>query len=280
MTSKGQRVLDKRDGEAGSRPRLRLLNPHALSERCRRGHFPPPDDLAPFVAVTCTLAWELHEDEGFEQRVLPDPSAQIIVEPGGALLWGVVTGAFSTVIKGTGFVLGMKFHPGGLCAFVKRPMAEFTDKRVALPEVFAGADSLELHRLAAAEDGTGIRGVLEAVLRQAGPIPHGRIQEVQEITKEIARDPSLVNVAQVSRVCGMNLRALQRLFRNYVGVSPKWMIRRYRLQEAAARIEAGAVENWADLAQRLGYFDQGHFIREFRRMVGQPPAEYVKRMLD
>jgi AraC-like DNA-binding protein len=160
---------------------------------------------------------------------------------------------------------------------VKHPAAIFTDRRVALAEVFAGADMRALERSVLAADGEAVKDALEAMLRQADPKQDERIQEVQAIVEWIANDASLMTVEDVSRVSGASARALQRLFRNYVGVSPKWMIRRYRLQEAVARVEAGGVENWADLAQQLGYSDQGHFIREFRRMVGQPPAEYSRR---
>ena len=127
-------------------------------------------------------------------------------------------------------------------------------------------------------DGAGVQDALETMLRQVGPIPDDRIPEVQSLVEWIAHDPSLTSVEGLSAASGLSIRAIQRMFRYYVGVSPKWMIRRCRLQEAAARVEAGGVENWAALAQQLGYFDQAHFIREFRQMVGQPPAEYLKRV--
>lgn len=270
--------MDKRDSVAGPRPRLTLLNPALLSQRCVRGHFAPPPNVAPYVAVTWTLKWALAEGEAFEQLVLPDPCIHIIVETAGAHVLGVVTGAYSQVITGEGFVLGMKFRPGGFCGFVKRAASEFTDRRVALSDVFAGVDALGLERLASSADGAGIRDALESMLWQAGPMSDERIDEVQSIVEWIANDPSLTSVEGLSEASGLSMRTIQRMFQNYVGVSPKWMIRRYRLQEAAARVEAGEVENWAALAQQLGYFDQGHFIREFRRMVGQPPAEYLKRV--
>ena len=74
------------------------------------------------------------------------------------------------------------------------------------------------------------------------------------------------------------MRALQRLFAEYVGVSPKWTIRRYRLQEAAERLAAAESVDWPALALDLGYADQAHFIRDFKRMIGRAPAEYFKRM--
>jgi AraC-like DNA-binding protein len=71
----------------------------------------------------------------------------------------------------------------------------------------------------------------------------------------------------------MPTRTLQRLFARYVGVTPKWVIRRYRLHEAAERLAVPGVSQ-SQLAAELGYSDQAHFIRDFRAVVGMSPAAY------
>ena len=73
------------------------------------------------------------------------------------------------------------------------------------------------------------------------------------------------------------MRGLQRLFAEYVGIGPKWVIRRYRLHEVTARMAAGRAIDWAALAADLGYADQGHFIRDFKTMFGEPPTWYAQR---
>jgi AraC-like DNA-binding protein len=98
---------------------------------------------------------------------------------------------------------------------------------------------------------------------------------VQRVAERIAGDPAMLTVEHVSRVLGIGPRSLQRLFRTYVGAGPKWMIRLYRIKEAAARIEEGNLVDWADLAGQLGYADQSHFINDFRRLVGRSPGEYA-----
>jgi AraC-like DNA-binding protein len=55
------------------------------------------------------------------------------------------------------------------------------------------------------------------------------------------------------------------------------VIRRYRLHEVTARMAAGGAIDWAALAADLGYADQGHFIRDFKRMFGEPPTWYAQR---
>jgi AraC-like DNA-binding protein len=74
---------------------------------------------------------------------------------------------------------------------------------------------------------------------------------------------------------GIPARTLQRLFNRYVGVSPKWVLRRYRLHEAAARLAEPPPGSWAQVAAELGYVDQAHFINDFTAAVGMTPAQYA-----
>jgi AraC-like DNA-binding protein len=102
---------------------------------------------------------------------------------------------------------------------------------------------------------------------------------VQRFVERIAGDPTMLTVEHASRVLDVSPRSLQRLFRTHVGVGPKWLIRLYRIKEAAARIEEGDVVQWADLADQLGYADQAHFINDFRRLLGRSPGEYAVRRM-
>jgi AraC-like DNA-binding protein len=61
-----------------------------------------------------------------------------------------------------------------------------------------------------------------------------------------------------------------------VGVGPKAVLARYRLQDAVAAIDAGGVDDLADLAASLGWFDQAHFARDFRSVVGTTPSAYLR----
>ena len=85
---------------------------------------------------------------------------------------------------------------------------------------------------------------LEGLLSNEAPTLTAPLQDVQRVAERIAGDPSILTVEHVSRVFGIGPRSLQRLFRTYVGAGPKWMIRLYRIKEAAARIEEGNVVNW------------------------------------
>jgi AraC-like DNA-binding protein len=188
---------------------------------------------------------------------------------------GVVTACFSVTLTGKRLVLGMKFRPGGFYPFLRQPVASLTDRTVRVSHCFPNADERQLADCAAAGDGRGIVVMLEALLRRAAPVMDDQLDRVYRVTDRIATDSTLLTIEHTARVCGLSGRSLQRLFRTYVGVSPKWMIRRCRIQEAAARLEARDVHTWSDLALDLGYADQSHFINDFRRLVGRSPASYA-----
>jgi AraC-like DNA-binding protein len=69
---------------------------------------------------------------------------------------------------------------------------------------------------------------------------------------------------------------LQRLFKEYVGVPPKWVIRRYRLHELVERLHSGQAFEGTQLALDLGYADQAHLIHDFGHVVGYTPTGYRK----
>ena len=75
----------------------------------------------------------------------------------------------------------------------------------------------------------------------------------------------------------MTLRTLQRLFDDYVGLSPKWVVDRYRMLEAVETLNAGAADGLTELAHRLGYFDQAAFNHAFEKLTGKAPSHFLAR---
>jgi AraC-like DNA-binding protein len=59
-------------------------------------------------------------------------------------------------------------------------------------------------------------------------------------------------------------------------LSPKWLIQRRRLHEAAGLLAAGEMPDLATVAARLGYADQAHLTRDFRTVTGMTPGEYAR----
>jgi AraC-like DNA-binding protein len=115
-----------------------------------------------------------------------------------------------------------------------------------------------------------------AFFRVRLPAPDPKIDLAAKIVRLIVERREIKTVADLKANTGIGIRKLQRLFSEYVGVSPKWVIRRNRLHEVVGILNSGAQPDWPQVALELGYFDQAHLINDFKSIVGFPPAEYQK----
>jgi AraC-like DNA-binding protein len=238
------------------------------------GRYWPAEDLAPFVEHFWTVAWDVAEPE--VREVLPHPSVHLVLERGQSRLAGVPTRKFTRVLEGKGRVLGTKLRPGGFRPFLGRPVSGLTGRTLPLAEVFGPAgDELEARALACADPREGFE-VVQGFLRGLGARPDPAVELVGRIAERAMTDREITRVEHLVEIFGIGARRLQRLFGEYVGVSPKWIIQRYRLHEAVERIAAGTAADGATLAGELGYADQAHFIRDFKKLVGSSPAEYAR----
>ena len=224
------------------------------------------------------MQWDLRGLAPERAETLPHPSVHMIFErPAGGRIAGVARGKFSRVLEGQGGAFAVKFKPGGFHPFAGVPISTFTDATVGLRDVFGAAGDM-LERDVLAEDTDGSRmTVIEDFLRRRPTEPDENVARVADMVYAVAEDRGIVKVEDlVDRYC-LNKRTLQRLFAKYVGVSPKWVIQRYRLHEAAEQLAAGAAVSQSDLALYLGYSDQAHFVRDFKMVVGTSPAAYARR---
>ena len=239
------------------------------------GRYWPGEALAPFVEHFWTVAWDVAEPEIAE--VLPHPSVHLVLEAGNSRVAGVPKGRFTRRLEGKGRVLGTKFRPGGFRPFLAAPVSSLTGRTIPLDDIFGpAAEGLEEQALAHADPVRGFE-VVQSFLERLGPKPDPQVDLAARIAERAATDREITRVEHLTTAFGLGTRTLQRLFAEYVGVSPKWIIQRYRLHEAAERIATGAPIDWPDFALDLGYADQAHFIRDFRRVVGRSPAEYARR---
>ena len=179
------------------------------------------------------------------------------------------------MLEGQGLVFGVQFLPGGFRAFLGKAIASLTVRSIPIAEVFDASGCEWEEALLPPDDDAAMITQAETRLRAKNPHRNAGADAVLRIVDAIANDRAITKVDDVVRFSGTGKRTLERLFREYVGVGPKWVIQRYRLHEAAEHAAAGKTCDWADLAAGLGYADQAHFIRDFTRFVGQSPARYA-----
>lgn len=234
----------------------------------------PSPDLAPFVEHYWTVEWNL--DRPCVRETLPHPVVHIVLEGDEATLTGPTTRRFTVELKGKGRVFGVKFHPGGFRPFTGGPVSAYADRTIALERVFGAAARGLAPRALASADHTATIAELETFLRARGARADAASATMARIAACMAAEREIMRIEQVAQRFGIGLRSLQRQFRDYVGVPPKWVIQRYRLHEALARIDESGGIDWPALALDLGYADQAHLIRDFKRIVGCTPARYAR----
>jgi AraC-like DNA-binding protein len=256
-----------------------VLRPDLAATHFRLGRHRPSDALAPFVDYYWIPRWDLRGKPPYEQTILPHPNVHLVFEASGAGIFGVDRRLFTRSLAGLGLAFGVRFTAGGFRPFWQAPISQLTDRVVPAARLFGpraektrqaimGAGAFD------ADDGAMV-GLAEALLHSVLPERDPLAEQAAGLVSRITDDPGLRRVDQLSAESGMTARTLQRLFADYVGVSPKWVMRRARLHEAAERADSGEPVDWALLATDLGYADQAHLTRDFTVTIGVPPARYA-----
>jgi AraC-like DNA-binding protein len=253
-----------------------VLRPAAAAARFTLSRRLPPADLAPFLDYFWIVRWNLRGQPPHEQDILPHPNVNLALEAAGAGIYGVDQSIFTRRLTGDGQALGIRFRPGGFHPFYRKPVATLNDRVVPARDVFGDpADEACAAAMSAGADDDAMIAAAERLLRGTGAEPDPVAEQVAGIVERITADAGLRRVAVLAEVFGLPERRLQRLFAEYVGVSPKWVMRRARLLEAARRADAGDAVDWALLALDLGYADQAHLTRDFTATLGVSPARYA-----
>jgi AraC-like DNA-binding protein len=288
-----------------------VLRPDLAATRFRLVRHRPPDALAPFVDFYWILRWDLRGEPPHAQTILPHPHVNLAFEASGAGIFGVDRRLFTREISGLGQAFGVRFLAGGFRPFWQAPISQLTDRVVPAARLFgpraektrqaimrasggsaasgsagagsAGSAGAGSAGSAGAEDIWGawveadarMIGYAEVLLCSALPERDRLADQVAALVSRITTDPGLRRVDELSAASGMTARTLQRLFADYVGVSPKWVMRRARLHEAAERADSGEPVDWAELAADLGYADQAHLTRDFTATIGISPTRYT-----
>ncbi len=244
--------------------------------------FRPAEDLSWCVELFWVSSWDVPDGQVAVTRILPHPSVNVTLQQGRLQVTGVPSGVFTRQLVGRGSVFGVKFRPGVFHLLVDTPVRNLSGTGQSADGVLPGSAALERSLGRTADDEQRAERV-EDYLRWRRVAPDRAVRVVGEAVEALTQAQPGVRVDEVARQLGVSGRTLQRLFAEYVGVTPGWVLRRSRLQAAAERvIQLAATDQprgWADVAAELGYADQAHFTRDFRRVLGVPPASWAASLV-
>jgi AraC-like DNA-binding protein len=256
-----------------------ILHPKPGAQKFQLARLLPSPDLSFFIECYWIVSWDLRGQGPYVQETLPFPCVHAVFEQDASQIVGVDTGKFSRLLEGKGRVFGIKFKPGAFYPFIKKPVSQFTDGFLSFQLAFKMPDATLLaleKEILSLTDETAMQEIAERFLREKLPKEDENVRGINRIVDYIHAHREISKVDDLVSELRLNKRSLQRLFNLYVGVSPKWVIRRFRLQEVAEQLSSGEVEDWARMALELGYFDQAHFIKDFKALIGRTPADYLK----
>jgi AraC-like DNA-binding protein len=277
--SRALKVEEVYDAEAGKA--RGVLNRPPGEGAFRHSRRSPSPELAYWIDHYWQVSWDLRGCEPYTAETLPHPNFQVVFEKGKSTASGVFTGKFSRTLQGKSHVFGIKFNPGAFRPFLKAAASSLSNRTVPVKRIFGNGKALNalealLTRSSAKED-TMIEAT-EAFFRARMPAPDETITLAGDLVKRILEERDIKTVDDLVEKTGIGKRTLQRIFSEFVGATPKWVIRRYRLHELVEKFNSGSSVDWADLALELGYFDQAHLINDFKSIVGYSPTQYQKTM--
>jgi AraC-like DNA-binding protein len=252
----------------------------------------PRSSLSQFV----DLLWlyEGYTQPHAKERVLPTGQMQIVINLledkscvydrddtdrcqtfGGSLLAGAHSEylVISTAMQAS--VVGVSFKPGGAFPFLRMPAGELRDTSVSLDTLW-GAGAVDLRdRLLEAPTPQARIAVLERMLLNEltrGFDLHGAVGFA---LRRFMAEPHVATVAGVTNEIGLSPKRFIQVFRDETGFTPKVFCRIRRFQQALDQMDGHRSVEWAKVALDCGYFDQAHFIHDFRAFSGINPTSYL-----
>jgi AraC-like DNA-binding protein len=171
-------------------------------------------------------------------------------------------------------VIGVHFRAGGAFPFFGVPAGELHNLRVSLDALWGSRSASLVEQVLLASSPSAKFDVLEHALLAAAST-FARHRAVTFALHALSSSAHAPSVAEVTGAIGMSQRRFLERFRNEVGMAPKLFARLQRFQSVVQRVHDLREVDWADIAASCGYFDQAHFIHDFRAFSGFTPTAYL-----
>jgi len=258
---------------------------------------PPGEQLEGLVEWFWSVAWDLPPGTVHDQRVLNHPAGHISIgtlddsgvplDPPEGRVYGVLSGVSHRHLTLAGWTVAARTSVGGLGVFLDTPARSAANSQLTFDTALPGLDGQkvvdDIVRLGDNEQRTNcLRRALAEFIDRCDQALVAEARQVAEVARLPEHDRTLCRVSQLATAAGVSVRSLQRLFDLHVGASPSFIIRRWRIIEAAEAASQAAERGdewrgWATVAAKLGYADQAHLVRDFRLHLGETPSSYLAR---
>lgn len=191
----------------------------------------------------------------------------------------VIRGQQSSFIdlKATGDIgiFSVLFKPQGAMMFFSLPLNELTNNSVSLNDI-AGKDAFLLEDQI--ENAYTMRERVEYLesflLKKLLEKEYYDFKRINSIIQKIVSLGGEISVDEMSREACLSNKQLERKFSKYVGMTPKQYLKIVRFQKSLKTKEMNPKLNLTTLAYDCGYYDQAHFIKDFKNITGMTPKSF------
>jgi AraC-like DNA-binding protein len=252
----------------------------------------PCDALKPYIKSF--YIYESLSDRTFSDTVVPSGSTELVFNLGSGSwqiangentytnnpaieFWGQIIKPLSIRSLGKNTMLGVRFLPHGAAPFINDNFDQFNNRVVDFSDV-CGRDVSDLHQelLNFPSWNNRITRLENFLLTR---LPHAsrrtnKIAVVTDVMSELNKEDFFDNIENVASRYGITSRYLQKLFLQYTGLTPKLYTKIHRFQSSLALV-AQKEAPLTSIAYDCGYFDQSHFIRDFKAFTGTTPSDYA-----
>ncbi len=251
--------------------------------------YEPHTDLSYFVKCYWTLEAE-QSSASEKQRIVPDGCMEMIFHYGDlykqylnnhscvvqprCFVFGQITTPLDIEPTGTTGIFAVRFHPDGFLPFAKRPLKEMENKAVAISELFGeNGDALSNCIVKSISVKERIH-IIETFLLHHLQSQQAFDQLARASIEALLQSKGQVNVEVLAEQLNVNRRQLERRFSSLIGMSPKQLSKIIRLQSAFQLMTQKQYTSLTALAYETGYFDQAHFIKDFKEFTGVSPKDF------
>ena len=229
--------------------------------------------------------YESQDPSIHQQKIIPDGFSEIIIHYGDPyrinlegdwkqqeklLFSNQISSYFFLENMGVSGMIGIKLHPVSFYELFETDMTDCTDQVIHLPELIP--DQID-NMLPVLAENLNYKERVNLVESWLLSLKISEQRKVREAVDQIIGSRGIIDIESIANENGVSTRQLERLFKKVVGVSPKFYARIIRSSNIFKVMDSDD-QSWVKVALKSGYFDQSHFIKNFKEFTGEEPSNY------
>ena len=184
--------------------------------------------------------------------------------------------SYKLFLEGEIGVAGIVFKPAALATIFQLPIYEYTEERIDLYKIFKKPvidKYVTQIKIAGEEQKVHL---LEEFLMQQYRIQKPEPDYIDKAANYIVEHNGLLQVSDLLKDSCMSRRSFERKFFQKVGLSPKYYARLRRIGYLLTFVAGKRKADWPKIVAECEFYDQAHFIKDFKEFTGRSPQQYLK----